>query len=310
MSGPPQPERERWLEIAVEVTGIDAELAADLLRQGCTGGVAIEAPSRFDRSTDTYVLDGDAPALVKGYLRAGDDAARVQQSMKLALQAAPLERPPAWRDPVELQEQDWRDSWKKYFGVQKFGARTVVAPGWIEYTPKPGETVVRIDPGMAFGTGQHPTTAMCLAQLESLVAGGDRVLDLGCGSGILAIAAAMHGATRVLALDTDPLAVKAARENAEVNGVTGVVEVREGTLDPAKPAEEAFDVIDANISGLALERLASAIAASLSPGGRLVASGFLEDTVDAVRNAFTGAGLEVERVIEDGVWRAIVARRP
>ncbi len=294
----------------MEVAGIDAELAADLLRQACTGGVAIEAPSRLDRENDLYVLDGDAPALVKGYLPVGEEAGRAQRSMALALQAAPLQHPPAWREPVELEEQDWRDSWKKYFGIQRFGRHTVVVPGWIEYAAKPGETVIRIDPGMAFGTGQHPTTAMCLAQLEALVRPGDRVLDLGCGSGILAIGAALYGAARALALDSDAQAVKAAGENGEANGVLGVVAVREGTLGDGNEPEKTFDVIAANISGLALQRLAPQFARHMEHGGRLVASGFLDDTVDAVSGAFTGAGLKVERVIEEGVWRAIVARRP
>jgi ribosomal protein L11 methyltransferase len=266
--------------------------------------VAIEAPSRLDPDNDVYVLDGDAPALVKGYLPANADAERVQQSMRLALQTAPLQRPAVWRDAHELAEADWRDSWKKYFGIQRIGRGVVIAPGWIEYEARPGETVVRIDPGMAFGTGQHPTTAMCLAALEELATPGAAVLDLGCGSGILAIAAAKLGAARVVGLDTDPQAVKATRENAAANDV--VVEATEGSLEGGAGA---FDIVVANISGLALERLASRIAAALTPGGRLIASGFLEDRVDGLRDAFAAAELETERVIEDGVWRAIIARR-
>ena len=115
--------------------------------------------------------------------------------MKLALQAAPLQRPARLaRTSCALLDEDWRDSWKKYFGVMKIGESLVVAPSWIEYEPRDGETVVRIDPGMAFGTGQHPTTAMCLAALERFAPNAESVLDLGCGSGILAIAAAKLGA--------------------------------------------------------------------------------------------------------------------
>jgi ribosomal protein L11 methyltransferase len=288
---------------------MDAELAADLLRQACSGGVAIEAGSRLDTATDTYVLDGDAPALVKGYLPAGQGAERAEQSLRLALQAAPLQRPPEWRHAVELADEDWRHSWKKYFGIQRFGESTVVVPGWMQYTPRNGETVILIDPGMAFGTGQHPTTAMCLAELERLVFPGSRVLDLGCGSGILGIAAALHGAGRVVALDTDPLAVKAAAENAEANGVADVLEVREETLGPGNPPAERFDIVAANISGLTLQRVAPAIAAAVTTGGLVVASGFLDDTVEAVSQAFEASGLAVERVVEEGVWRSVVARR-
>lgn len=300
-----------WLEIAVEVAGIDSEIAADLLRQACPGGVAIEQPSRLDRETETYVPDGDAPSLVKGYVRPDADIDRIRRGLEIALQAAPLQSPPVWQETRELAETDWREAWKKYFGVQRIGQRLVIVPSWVEYTPKPEDIVLSIDPGMAFGTGQHPTTAMCLAALESLtgdvgarLAAPERVLDLGCGSGILAIAAAKLGSGRVLAVDIDPRAVKATHENAAANNV--VIDAREATLETI---DEQFDLIVANISGLTLDRLAPLIAASLTSRGTLIASGFLDDAVDGLGNSFKGAGLVIERVIEDGIWRAIIAEK-
>jgi ribosomal protein L11 methyltransferase len=159
---------------------------------------------------------------------------------------------------------------------------------------------------MAFGTGQHPTTAMCLRALEERVRRGDEVLDLGTGSGILAVAAARLGARRVIALDIEPQAVKAARENAAANGVGDVVEVREGTL-PESTTGERFDIIVANISGLAIERLAGVFAGALKNGGALIVSGFLEDAVAGLGRAFAEAGLRVDGVEAEGVWRAMVA---
>jgi len=292
-----------WLEIAVEVAGIDADLAADLLRQACPGGVAIQSASRFDHDSDSYVADGDAPALVCGYLPSGEDSERIRRSLRLAMRAAPLERPPRWRRVRRLREESWRDSWKKHFGIQRHGRALVVKPSWTHYRLKGGDIVIEIDPGMAFGTGQHPTTAMCLRALEDQVRTGASVLDLGCGSGILAIAAAKLGARRVLALDVDPNAVRAARENAAANAVADVIEVREGTLEAeGRP----FDVIVANISGLTLERLAVPLARSLAPGGSLITSGFLDDAVAALSCTFEGVGLRVS-VVRDGVWRAIIA---
>jgi len=228
-----------WLEIAVEVAGVDSEVAADVMRQACRGGVAIELSWRLDRELDAYVVDDDGPAVVKGYLPAGKDSERVRKAMRLALKMAPVQSLPRWRRARRLRESSWRDSWKKHFGVQRVGRALVVAPSWVRYRLKDGaqtggrlpETLIRIDPGMAFGTGQHPTTAMCLRALEDLVRPGMRVLDLGCGSGILAIAAAKLGAARVLALDIDPLAVKATRQNAAANGVAHLIEAREGTLE-------------------------------------------------------------------------------
>lgn len=299
-----------WLEIAVQVAGIDCELAADLLRQGCPGGVAIEPTAGPDASGDGYLVDGAAPALVKGYLPSGPDSLRRRRSLRLALSMAPLQAPPRWRRPRRLAEQDWRHSWKRYFGVQRISRTLVVKPSWARYALRGGETVIEIDPGMAFGTGQHPTTAVCLRALEERVRPGMRVLDLGTGSGILAIAAAKLGAARVLALDVDPLAVKAARQNAAANGVADRLDIREGSLSESDVPREPFDLIVANISGLSSERLAPAFARSLQGGGILIASGFLADAVEGLAGAFREGGLAIDRVLEDGVWRAVVARKP
>ncbi len=304
----PSDPSDSWLEISVQVAGVDAELAADVLRQACPGGVAIQPAHRLDLQTDSYVIDGDAPAVVKGYLPAAEDAARLRRSLRLALKSAPLQSPPQWRRARLLRGECWRDSWKKQFGLQRLGSSLVVKPSWLTYKLKHGETVIEIDPGMAFGTGQHPTTAMCLRTIEDLIRPGTTVLDLGSGSGILAIAAARLRASRVLALDIDPLAVKATRENAAANAVAGVVEAREGTLDAA--AGEAFDLLAANISGLTLERLAPGLLRALKPGGHLVASGFLQDAVGGLTRAFEEAGLRIAKVIDEGVWRAIIAAKP
>jgi ribosomal protein L11 methyltransferase len=300
---------ESLTEISVETAGVDAELVADAFRQACSEGVAIEAPSRFDRETETYLLDGDAPALVKGYIPAGEDAARITDALGLALQAAPLDRPLVWQRPRLLRETDWRDAWKKHFGVQRIGHGIVIVPSWIEYKRREGEIVVRIDPGLAFGTGQHPTTAMCLRALEEIGPDGAAVLDLGCGSGILSIAAVFLGARRVLALDTDPQAIKVAAQNTADNGVAEAIELRDGTLEEEVTPNETFDLALANISGLAVERLTPALAAVLKPGGRLIAGGFLADRVEGLGNTFEANGLHVERVVEDGVWRTIIVRR-
>jgi len=303
---PPSPHAADWLEIAVQVAGIDAEAVADTFRPHCPGGVAVEPATR--PQGDGYVVDGDAPALVKGYLPPGADSARVRRSLRLALRFAPLESPPRWRRARRLRAERWRDSWKRYFKPQRIGERLLVKPSWAKYEVKAGDAVIEIDPGMAFGTGQHPTTAMCLRALENRLRPGEAVLDLGAGTGILAIAAARLGAGRVLALDIDPQAVKAALENAAANGVRGVVEVREGTL-PEGARGQRFDLIVANISGLTIERLAAFLADALTGTGTLIVSGFLVDAVETLSRALAAAGLKVERVDTEGVWRAITAAR-
>lgn len=295
-----------WLEIAVEVAGIDSELVADALRPHCPGGVAIEPSVRPLSDGDGYLIDGDGPATVKGYLPAGESD-RLRRSLRLALRFAPLQRPPRWRRARRLPEDGWRDAWKRYFGVLRVGRRLVVKPSWAKYTPRKSDIVIEVDPGLAFGTGQHPTTAMCLRALEELVRPDVSVLDLGTGSGILAMAAARLGAGGVLALDVDPQAVKAARQNVAGSGLEGAVEVREGTLD--EQGGGPFDLIAANISGETIERLSGAFARSLSSGGRLVVSGFLADSEPGLARALESAGLSVERVLAEGDWRAVVVRK-
>lgn len=243
---------------------------------------------------------------MRGYLRPSPEADRIQDSLRIAVASAPLTRDAEWRDAALLKETSWRDEWKKHFGLQRIGRSLIIRPSWVRYATNDGDVVIDIDPGMAFGTGQHPTTAMCLRAFEDLVTAGASVLDIGCGSGILAIAAARLGATRVVAIDNDPQAIGASHVNIAANDATALIEVREGTLDAA---DEQFDIVVANISGLALGRLAPVIHGSLNTGGRLVASGFLEDAVDTLRDTFAAAGLEMEDVVEDGVWCAIIARR-
>ena len=303
---PPSSHAAGWLEIAVEVAGIDAEAVADTFRQHCPGGVAIEPAVR--PQGDGYIVDGDAPALVKGYLPPGADSARLRRSLRIALRFAPLETPPRWRRARRLREEDWRDSWKRYFRPRRIGQRLLVKPSWATYEVTADDAVIEIDPGMAFGTGQHPTTAMCLRALERRLRPGTDVLDLGTGSGILAIAAARLGARRVLALDIDPQAVEAARQNAAANGVQDAVEVREGTL-PEGARGERFDLVVANISGVTIERLAPTFADALRDGGTLIVSGFLEDAADGLSRVLGEAGLRVERVDAEGVWRALTATK-
>ncbi|HWQ13160.1 MAG TPA: 50S ribosomal protein L11 methyltransferase, partial [Roseiflexaceae bacterium] len=213
-----------WLELSVECEPEAVESVSELLAQhGYNGGVAVEQPIVPGADGPEYTFDATRPAVVRTYLlldeRAEEARARVEQGLwflGMLRRVGPLQ-------VRQLEEQDWAHAWKRYYTVQRIGARAVVVPSWHEYQPRPGDIVLRLDPGMAFGTGLHPTTRLCVVLLENYVKPDVRALDLGCGSGILAIAAAHLGARPVLALDTDPIAVTATRENAERNGLAGVI---------------------------------------------------------------------------------------
>lgn len=281
----------RWLEFSVEVAPDAEEAVADVLRRHVHGGVSVEP--------------AEASVVVKGYLPADGDLARRRRALRRQLAALAL--PSAVRTRW-LSEEDWAHSWKEFFPVLRVSPRLVVCPTWRSYRPRHGEAVIRLDPGMAFGTGQHPTTLMCLRALEELLRPGMAVLDLGTGSAILALAAARLGATSVLALDIDPQAAAVARENVRLNGLEAVVQVEEGGLDQAPSA--AFDLAMANISAAVIVEVAPALAEALRPGGVLIVAGFSAESAERVSTALARTGLLVERALADGDWRAHIACRP
>src|SRR5262245_53506681 len=220
-----------WLELSVEADPEAVESIGELLaRYGYNGGVVVDQPIIPGADGPDYTYDTSRPVTLRTHLpldeRAEETRARIEQALWHLGQMRPI-------GPLrvqQLEEQDWADAWKQHYSIQRIGARTVIVPSWLDYTPQPGDVVLRLDPGMAFGTGLHPTTQLCVQFLERYVKPSDHVIDLGCGSGILAIAAAQLGAASVLALDTDPIAVTATRENVRYNAVDDRVRVELGSL--------------------------------------------------------------------------------
>ncbi len=302
-----------WVELSLEVDPRDVELVADIVRQRCPN-VAVEyrgpfaLPEPWPAPVEASPALRATSALVRIYLPADEADARLRRSLRLALRFAPLARPARWRRARRLRDEDWQRAWQRRLRARRIG-RLLVRPSWDTATAKAGEVAIEIEPGMAFGTGEHPTTALCLRALAELVRGGESVLDLGTGSGILAIAAAKLGAARVLALDIDPQAVRAARENARRNGVEGVIDVHQGTLTPGMTARARYDLICANIDGLTLERLAPLLARALGPGGRLVLSGFLSESARALAEAFSALGLRPLAELHEAPWAALVLEK-
>lgn len=206
-----------------------------------------------------------------------------------------------------LADEDWAESWKKAFKPFRLGEHMVIRPGWTEYEAQPGDHVIQIDPGMAFGTGTHETTGMCVALIEKYVRPGQRVIDIGTGTGILAIAAAHMGACSVLATDLDPVAVRVAAENVRINGFEGTVTARTGDLLDAVDA--VGDVVIANIIADVIIMLAKPVRDHIADGGLFICSGIAIDRGDEVLSALRQADYQVVETLTKGEWMAIAARK-
>jgi ribosomal protein L11 methyltransferase len=304
-----------WLELAVEADIEAVEAVSEILGRVSSGGTTVEpAFDLVDEGLGARV-DPARPVIVRGYVPARDASAAEAAAATTAealghLQAFGLRTIGELRTRV-VHEEDWAEAWKSYFPVRRVGRRLVIRPTWCRHRRQSDDVVLALDPGMAFGTGLHPTTRLCLAQLESIADDGRfhgaRVLDVGCGSGILAIAAVKLGAADALGVDTDPIAVESTVANARRNRLTRRVRARAGSLPSGEPP---FDVVLANLIAGVLVPLATALRDELRPGGTLVASGIFIDREADVRSAFEAAGLRVGRRAAEGDWVALTAVRP
>jgi ribosomal protein L11 methyltransferase len=210
-------------------------------------------------------------------------------------------------EPLD-RDEDWQNAWKSHFSLLKLGRRLVVKPSWIDYQPAPEDIVIELDPGLAFGTGYHPTTYTCLEALERLVQPGMQVLDLGTGSGILTIAAVKLGADRVLAIDIDSIAVKAARQNLKRLGLKSQVDLAQGTLPHPQATPASFDLVVANISARAIRERAAHIRPVLKPTGALIASGIIDQQQGETQEALVQAGFSQIEPWPKEDWVTLVCR--
>jgi ribosomal protein L11 methyltransferase len=301
----------RWLELSVEADVEAIEAISEILGR-VSEGTAVR-PTRLIRDPNDELVareDPTAPFLITAHLADDPGAAQRVESTERALwhlQAFGL-RPVGPLRVRTVEDSEWTEAWKEHYIAQRIG-RIVIVPSWATEAVASDEVAIVIDPGMAFGTGLHPTTRSCLELLQATEPMPAAVLDVGCGSGILALAALKLGVGRAVGIDTDPLAVDASRENAERNGLAHRFEVREGAL--TADAADRYPLVVANLVAAALVELAPALAAHLAPGGTLLAAGIIEPRGDEVVAAMRGAGLDaIERRL-GGEWVSLrLAHRP
>lgn len=295
------PHAMNWIELAIQTDAEGAEAVAALLNELVESGVAIEQ-TLIPEAGETF--DPARAFTVRAFFSAAqrEQLQRAQESLWHLAQLRPISTPRV----RELAEEDWAEAWKKYYTILHVGKHLVIKPSWLEYTPRPADIVIELDPGMAFGTGLHPTTRLCMCALETYQRGAPRVLDVGTGSGILAITAAKLGAREILARDTDLVAVETATRNIARNGVQDCARVERGSIDASC---NQFDLICINILAEVIVELAPALAAALRPDGIIIASGILESKADDVGDALNAVGITLIEKKQEEDWVALVGKR-
>ncbi|WP_338551980.1 50S ribosomal protein L11 methyltransferase [Paenibacillus sp. KS-LC4] len=327
----------KWHELTISTTEQAIEMISNFLHERDADGVSIEESGTLNKERDTSLGQwyetplNDIPegqAVIKGYFAEGTDI----DALKAEL-VAPIEQLREFGiDPGDYEitsqmvdEEDWATAWKQYFKPLKVSETLTIKPTWEEYEAGPNEKIIELDPGMAFGTGTHPTTSLCLQTLESVIKGGEEIIDVGTGSGILAIGACRLGASRVLALDLDPVAVSSATENVRLNGLEQQVEIKLSDLlgvlggkgargavgsNETTAVSVPVDLVVANILAEIIMLFIDEVYEALKPGGLYISSGIYKNKEELVQQGLVKAGFIVEETRRNEDWIVFVARKP
>ena len=301
-----------WTDIRLTVSKADAEAAEAVATMIAEGGIYIEDYSDIEEQVEQIahvdlieqeLLDKPRDTvIIHMYLEPGDSPVETLALIAARMEAAGI---PYTSETEGVEQEDWQNGWRKYYPPMDVGQRLAIVPSWQDYETSRVKLI--LDPGLAFGTGGHETTNLCLEVLDERVRGGERVLDIGTGSGILAIAALKLGAAVAEGVDIDPVAVRTAGENAALNGVADKLTVLVGDL--SDKASGKYDIITANIVANAIMALAPAVPGLMADDAVFIASGIIDSRKDEVIAALEAAGLAVLEVKEKRGWECIVCKK-
>jgi ribosomal protein L11 methyltransferase len=308
----------QWLEVAIHTHEESVEALTERLQRIGAGGVSIEESSVIDQTKPgeygeiIELNPTDYPnsgVTIKAYFAEVSDTGQLVLQMEQCLKELQSYGLSIGKGQIEtkwVDDEDWANAWKAYYKPTRVSDRLVIVPVWEDYKLQPEDLPIYLDPGMAFGTGTHPTTKLTLQLLEKYLEAGQEVIDVGCGSGILSIAAEKLGASKVLALDLDPVAVKNAQENGEQNN-TRLVTVKEGNL--LQGVGTTSHVIVANILAEILQQMMYDLPRVLKPSGIFIGSGIIESKQEDVIKGLQSVGLSVIEIINEGDWVAVAAKK-
>jgi len=306
-----------WMEVKVITTSEAVEAVSGIFYNTNVEGVSIEDPEDLEFKKkhpgdwdyfDESILSSKEDAILKGYYKFDENfdeyVTYIKQSVA-KLGDFDINKGKGIVTVTKVNEQDWENNWEKYYKPAKVGNNMVVKPLWENYEKKPNEKIINLNPGMAFGTGTHETTKMCIIALEKYIKSGDTVFDIGCGSGILAITSSLLGALKVIGVDLDEVAVTSAKENVLHNDLTNVQILHGDLLDVVKGKA---NIVVANIIADVIIHLCDVIPQFLISGGHFIASGIINDKKDEVVQKLNQSGFEIIEVTKDGEWTAVVSK--
>lgn len=301
----------KWLEINATISNENEEIVAGIFYSIGANALDIEDPndlidlSQRKQEWDFFGIDLEGlnfdKIKIKAYFSKEEDIDSILSFLKENIEAKGL----GSISTTEIEDEDYLNNWKKYFKPFKIGDNIIIKPSWEEYDEKKEDIIIDIDPGMAFGTGTHETTSLCIEALEKYIKKGDTVFDIGCGSGILSIVCAKLGAEKIVAIDLDPLCVKISKENILKNNLEDIIEVKKGDLLQAIKGKA--DVIVANIIAEVILNMTDSIKNYLNDGGIFISSGIILNKKDMVLEALDKNDFKIEEIKTQGEWVSIIS---